>query len=143
MFKVSICTRFQISIVFFFDSRVRHKEIFMLVYECRAVFICVTPPGQTKKRYRPEIWYTHSPHPYLKTRLLFLRKNGPEGRCPQKPAVSHEFSAYFLDCLVIIHVRRAPGRVYSYFNLYTCVCIYLCVYICESRLLAKEKTIQT
>ena len=48
MFKVSICTRFQISIVFFFDSRVRHKEIFMRVYVCRAVFICVTPPGQTK-----------------------------------------------------------------------------------------------
>ena len=32
----------------FFDSRVRHKEIFMRVYVCRAVFICVTPPGQTK-----------------------------------------------------------------------------------------------
>ena len=47
-FKVSICTLFQISIVFFFDSKVRHREIFMRVYVCRAVFFCVTPPGQTK-----------------------------------------------------------------------------------------------
>ena len=44
------------------------------------VFMCVKPYGRTKKRYRPEIWYTFSRIPYQKTGCLIFRKNYPEAR---------------------------------------------------------------
>ena len=36
--------------------------------------MCVTPPGPNEKRYRPEIWYTYSYRPYLKTGFCFFEK---------------------------------------------------------------------
>ena len=48
---------------------------FLVVYLC---CVCITPPGQTQN-YRPKIWYTHSPRPYLTNCFYFVfRKSDPE-----------------------------------------------------------------
>ena len=48
-------------------------------YKYLFMYLChVSWPNE--KRYRPEIWYTRSHRPYLKTGFLFFRKNDPEGR---------------------------------------------------------------
>ena len=39
---------------------------------CESVF--TTHFGHNEKRYRPEIWYMHSPRPYLKMGLYFFLK---------------------------------------------------------------------
>ena len=74
-----------------------------------------------RKRYRPEIWYTYSHRPYLKTGFLFFRKNDPEGGEPRKIAVSPGFSAYLFDCLVYILVIT---MYYPIFLL--CVFVVIC-----------------
>ena len=65
------------------------------------LFMCFTPPGQTKKLYRPEIWYTHSPRPHLSTGFCFFEKATLIVASVKKTAVSRGFSAYLLDCLVL------------------------------------------
>ena len=66
---------------------------------CGLVYLYATS-RPNEKRYRLEIWYTHSPRPYLKTGFLFFRESDPEGPQPRKTAVSRGFFAYLLDCIV-------------------------------------------
>ena len=64
-------------------------------------FVCLYGTSWPRdKRYRLEIWYTHSPRANLKTGFLFFRKSEPEGGQPRKAGVSREFSAYLFDCRV-------------------------------------------
>ena len=58
---------------FLFVSGVRHTEIFMCVYLCMVVCICVTPPGQTKND-RDLKFRTHSHRLYLKTSFFLFEK---------------------------------------------------------------------
>ena len=63
---------------------------------CSLMFVlyisgCVSP-WPPKKQQKPEIWYTHSPIPYLKTEFLVLfLKNDQTGRRPKKMSVLSEF----------------------------------------------------
>ena len=59
-----------------------------LIYVCIYVLhlcISVTPPAN-EKRYRPEIWYTYSYRPYLKTGFLivFFEKMTPRATSLEK-----------------------------------------------------------
>ena len=86
------------------------------------LFMCVTPPGQTKNDKD-----THSPRPHLRTVFfLFFQKSDPEGRQPWKTAVSRGFSAYLLDCLVIYFILFIIG-------------IVICINTYKSRLLCANK----
>ena len=94
-----------------------HVSVFSLIhlYICGSVClsVCTAPFGHTEKRYRPEIRYTHSPRPCLKTGFLFFRKNDPEDRQPQKTAASRGFSAYLLDCLVVVFFEKSSLKAVS------------------------------
>ena len=53
--------------------------LFSLVYEGMYVFMCVFvyvchTSWSNEKQYWPEIWYTNSPRPYLKTSFCFFEK---------------------------------------------------------------------
>ena len=50
------------------------------VYVCMYLCIYSCPASRpNEKRYRPEIWYLHSPRPNPKTGFLFFRKSDTEG----------------------------------------------------------------
>ena len=59
--------------------------------------------GHNEKRYRPEIWYKHSPRPYLKTCFFVFSKKWPWGPLASKNCRVSWISAYLLDCLVSIN----------------------------------------
>ena len=97
--------------------------LFALVYVFMYLFVFVERPGQTKKRYKPRIWYTRSPSPHLKTGCLFFTKEWPRGPPASKAAVYHGFSTYLYDCLVFFfkiimtmraaNLKKMPSRVHS------------------------------
>ena len=67
--------------------RAAGRRIFInsLVYVCICVYVYMCHASwPNEKRYRPEIWYTYSHRPYLKTGFktgfLFFRRNPHDGR---------------------------------------------------------------
>ena len=96
-----MCTKFQVCIVFSLAKKsrtARPKDILTCECFCLSVSLYGTS-WPNEKRYRPEIWYTHSPRPYLKTGFLFFQKRYLRTSSLEK-LQSRGFSAYLLDCLV-------------------------------------------
>ena len=93
-------------------EKITHRLFFLIIlskstwvcfmWVCHSVGLYGTS-WPNKKRYIPEIWYSHSTTPYLKRGFLFFRKIDPDDRLHRKTAASREFSTYFLDFLVFNH----------------------------------------
>ena len=69
-------------------------RLYLFIYVCHASW-------PNEKRYRPEIWYTHFPRPYLKMAFFVYSRRWPRGPLGRKTAVSRGFSGYLLEWLVL------------------------------------------
>ena len=67
--------------------------LFSLLYVCMYLCIYVCHASwRNEKRYRPVIWYTYSPRPYLKRVFLLFRKNYPGAARLEKLQFHVDFS---------------------------------------------------
>ena len=93
--------------------------LFSLVNMWLCLSVCTAPFGHKEKRYRPEIWYTHSPRPYLKTSFfLFFSKKVTLRDASLEKLLRHVdissialpplFNFYFLSLILLI-IKQADN----------------------------------
>ena len=79
------------------------KDIPIFTCDVCWLLVCTGPPGKTETiqtwNLVHTLLFTISKNGFL----VLFRKSDPEGRLPQKTAVSRGFSAYLLDCLVYLN----------------------------------------
>ena len=83
-----------------------------LVYISASFYLFQAPWNE--KRYRPQIWYTHSPRPYVK--CFFFPKSDPEGRQPRKKCC--------VTWIFPISPRLPCLKLILFINIYSILVIY-------------------